>query len=115
MMYRLLAVPGAAVAAALVAVAPAHADDRGYYDYLQSTGALGPQPWAVYPYTEEPRMIYEGHRVCDGLRSGMSRDGMIHTFDYDTYRRPPPWAPYVNVSEAIVDAAQKELCPDTLG
>lgn len=109
-MRQSIAVSGAAVAAALMVASPVHADDQSYYNYLRSHGVP-----LIYPWSDEPRMIYEGNRVCEGLHNGISRDALLHTFDYDTFRRPPSWAPQVKVSDVVIDAAQNELCHDTLG
>jgi hypothetical protein len=81
------------VAAVLVA-APVRADDQSYLTYLEShhvnTLWLSPQD-----------KTSTGHMICSWLRGGMS---------------PGDIAQQIKVADGagIVDAAQHELCPDTL-
>lgn len=86
------------LAALALALAPvAHADDASYMDYLHSHG-WGPQA----PVEAMPGMMEKsGHAICGQLHSGM------HPEDVAASMRP---------NNAIaVEAAQHELCPDTLG
>ena len=82
--------------AAFLLVAPtAHADDQTYIDELNNHGVL-----AVAGPKQELKM---GHQICDYLHAG---NGTPNTDDFLPIQRP--WAPQ------IIDAAQHQLCPDTL-
>jgi uncharacterized protein DUF732 len=93
-MFRLTAVLSAPIAAALVGAAPAQCDANSYLDYLNSHGTF------VYPSNDATKVTY-GLRACDMLHAGMT---------------PEQVAAWPSPSDApgIIDAAQHELCPDTL-
>jgi hypothetical protein len=86
----------AACTAALVATAsPAHADGNSFVADLQAQNV---------PMVQGPdKAIAAGYMVCSGLRSGLSPDRAAKVFGMGNAFGP-----------AIVDAAQHELCPDTL-
>jgi len=91
-MIRLSALLGAAF---LLLAPQAHADDQSYIDELNAHGVL-----AVAGPQQEIKM---GHQVCDYLHTGKGRpaaDGFLPI--------QRPWA------NPIIDAAQHNLCPDTL-
>jgi hypothetical protein len=101
----------AGLATATVTV-PAHADDASYQDYLLQHGYGGAVGPAVSPngpkvgvpglFVDWPRTFADGHMLCDRLHSGAT----YHDLEAQ-YGAMPNWHP-------IVDAAQHELCPDTL-
>lgn len=98
MMWRLAAmalIPGTL----MMAVAPAHADDKSYLSYLESHG---------FKYQNSPGLITPagavkfGEIICQNLRRGRpARD----RFDKKIAD---------GISKVVVDAAQNEMCPDTL-
>ncbi|MGO9228080.1 MAG: DUF732 domain-containing protein [Bryobacteraceae bacterium] len=94
-MFRLIAMVSAAIAAAMVVAAPVHADDQSYLNYLQAHGANmtfpGPGQYVMF-----------GHMICTNLHNGADPLAGGSPIDRAT------WGP------AAVDAAQHELCPDTL-
>jgi hypothetical protein len=82
------------VAAVALAV-PAHADEQGYIDYLNSHGVPTPFRSAA---------LGEGYRLCAQIGAGMSPDDAIN----QSLGFQRLWSP------ATVYAAQHELCPNTL-
>lgn len=105
----------AAIAAVLVGLfgaGAAYADDASYQQYLLDHGygggvgpAVGPNgPKVSVPgmFVDWPKTIADGHMLCDRLRSGSSYAQLEGEFGHLPY-----WHP-------IIDAAQSELCPDTL-
>lgn len=84
------------VAAALMIAAPAHADDQSYLDVLHSNGWVPQSP----PEVMQDRQLRGGHMVCVELRGGMTKQDITQG-DGDF--------------GLLVEAAQHELCPDTLG
>jgi hypothetical protein len=91
-MMRTLIVSVAAVAVAVTVAAPARADDQSYLDRLAGANTL----WLT-----RQQKVGMGHEVCVMLRGGSSpADLASMARGYD--------------GAAIVDAAQHELCPDTL-
>lgn len=84
------------VSAAFLLVAPqAHADEPSYINELNAHGVFAP----VGPNQE----IKMGHAVCDSLRAGNPRPAANQFLMVQQ-----PWA------DPIIDAAQHQLCPDTL-
>jgi Protein of unknown function (DUF732) len=81
--------------AALTFAAPAHADEQGYIDYLNSHGVPTPFRSAA---------LGEGYRLCAQIGAGMSPDDAIN----QSLGFQRLWSP------ATVYAAQHELCPNTL-
>jgi hypothetical protein len=90
----------AAAAGTLAAAAPlagvAHADDASYLEVLHSNGCMPQSP----PEVMQDRQLRAGHTVCVELRGGMTKQDITQG-DGDF--------------ALLVDAAQHELCPDTLG
>lgn len=109
-----IAIAAAISAAVLVVPGTAHADDASYQQYLISHGyggsigpAVGPGgPMVPLPggmFVDWGRTYSDGHMLCDRLHSGASRADLAREYS---------WSPYFPL---IIDAAQHELCPDTLG
>lgn len=95
-MFRLLALLGVAVGAALIGAAPTHADGDSYIRYLDDHEIFVPGP-------NDGAKIGRGVEVCIELRKGMTPQQIIDAdpivfFDH----------------RGMIDAAQHELCPDTL-
>lgn len=96
-MRRIAAISVAAMFSALALAVPALADDASYMGYLRSHG-WGPQ----YPVEALPGMMERsGHTICGMLHAGWRPDDIVATM------RPN--------NGIAVEAAQHELCPDTLG
>jgi hypothetical protein len=93
-MFRSIAVLSPGIAAALIGAAPAHCDANSYLAYLASHGTR------VMAFDDATRVSY-GLHACEMLHAGMTADQVGSS---------------VSPSDArgIVDAAQHELCPDTL-
>jgi hypothetical protein len=93
-MFRSITVLSAAIAAVVIGAAPAHCDANSYLAYLNSHGTF------VMAYDDATKVSY-GLHACELLHSGMT---------------PEQIGSMVSPSDArgIVDAAQHELCPDTL-
>jgi hypothetical protein len=93
MMKQLLLAALAAVAVAVTVAAPVKADDQSFLNDLagKNTSILSP-----------PQLIGMGHSICDFLHGGkLTREDFIAMArGYD--------------GAAIFDAAQSEMCPDTL-
>jgi hypothetical protein len=111
MIRTTLATLAAIVVASTWLAAPAAADDQSYLDYLRDHGyglslgpAVGPNSpmvgTGIIPFPEQT--LADGHMLCDRLHSGAGFDELQNEFGSQPY-----WHP-------IIDAAQRELCPDTL-
>ena len=96
-MFRLIAVVSAAVAAALMVAAPAQADEQSFLNYLEAHG----QSTTAFPYSPG-KFVMVGHMICTNLHSGADPLAGASPIDRAT------WGPIG------VEAAQHELCPDTL-
>lgn len=92
MMYFKLVV--ATLAISIAAAAPTHADDQSFQDYL------GRNHIGTGPVTSP---IALGNFICVQIRGGMSPINATQM----------TWGPGLDMP-GIVDAAQHELCPDTL-
>jgi hypothetical protein len=106
------ALGGALAAAAVFAAAPAHADDASYRQYLLDHGyggGVGPAipggPMISAPglFVDWGKTLADGHMLCDRLHSGATYSDLERQYGSSPYFHP------------VVDAAQAELCPDTLG
>ncbi len=96
MMVRLIAISSAAIAAALVATTPASADADGYIRYLNDHNIF-------VPGINDAVRISRGSQVCTSLHNGMTPQQVIDA------------NPIVYFDlRGVIDAAQHELCPDTL-
>jgi hypothetical protein len=81
--------------AAVAFAIPAHADEQGFIDYLNSHGV---------PTTFRSATLGDGYKICAQIGAGMSPDDAINqSFGFQRL-----WSP------AVVYAAQHELCPNTL-
>lgn len=95
---RLTAVALAITTATAILSAPsARADDQGFLAYLEAHG----QSTTAYPYSPG-KFVMVGHMICTNLHAGAD-----------------PLAGASPIDRALwgavgVDAAQHELCPDTL-
>jgi Protein of unknown function (DUF732) len=94
---KVIAGLGAAAAAALIAAPTAHADANSYLAYLSAHG--------VQPnyFTNESNLVSGGLQACSKLHAGMSPEQAANMGILTGALGAP-----------IVDAAQHELCPDTL-
>jgi hypothetical protein len=92
-MYRNL-IPGTLLLTALLFASPVHADSASYLEYLRSHGTR------VVAWDDPTKVAY-GMQVCAMLHQGMTPAQIGSSFS-------PSDVP------GIVDAAQHELCPDTL-
>jgi Protein of unknown function (DUF732) len=83
--------------AALAIAAPAHADGDSYIRYLNDHGIF-------VPGINDAVRISRGAKVCTDLHNGMTPQQEIDA------------NPIVYFDlRGVIDAAQHELCPDTLG
>jgi len=98
MMWRLAAmtlIPGTVMFAAV----PAHADEKSYLNYLESHG---------FKYQNNPGLttpsgaVKFGEIICENLRRGRPAKDRFGKKVAD------------GISKVVVDAAQHELCPETL-
>lgn len=98
MMWRLAAMTLIPVTL-MFAEAPAQADDKSYLSYLESHG---------FKYQNSPGLstpagaVQFGGYICQNLRRGRPARDRFGTKVAD------------GISKVVVDAAQKEMCPDTL-
>ncbi|MEO6792663.1 MAG: DUF732 domain-containing protein [Mycobacterium sp.] len=95
-------------ATALLGIAPAYADDASYLAALDAHG--------VYRSGPPNARLSAGHRFCSELRSGESPEQVAASFP----RRPSFGGPSMvddlqSNLRPVIDIAQHELCPDTLG
>ena len=97
MLFRATFVAAAIVTAAIGSASPAQADDQSYLNYLESHG----QSTTAFPYSPG-KFIMVGHMICDNLHHGADPLAGASPIDRAT------WGP------VGVEAAQHELCPDTL-
>lgn len=88
-------------AIALLAAAPASADPDG--DYL---ALLSGQPGYLGGAVNNAVYVNTGHRACDALHGGASREDTIAQIT------TPPWITTYQ-AHIITDAAQTAICPDT--
>jgi len=85
------------ISAALATAAPAHADGDSYIRYLNDHGTF-------VPGINDAVRISRGSQVCTSLHNGMTPQQIIDS------------NPIVYFDlRGVIDAAQHELCPDTLG
>ena len=83
------------MAVSLALAAPAHADDQSFLAYFQAHGPATPYAPA--------KLITGGHMICTNLHNGADPMEGVGA----------PWF-LAGFGPAIVDAAQHELCPETL-
>jgi Protein of unknown function (DUF732) len=96
---RIAIIPALAMCtAALIATAsPAHADDQSFLNYLEAHG----QSTTAWPYSPG-KFVMVGHMICTNLHSGADPLAGASPIDRATW------------GQIGVEAAQHELCPDTL-
>lgn len=93
-----LAAVVAALAVAATPPAPAHADDQGFLDYLESHG------FQYTPSVDTPaKAVQFGRNICASLHLGGSAGPQT------------TWKTAGSATGILLDAAQQQLCPDTLG
>jgi hypothetical protein len=85
------------IPAALATGAPALADGDSYLRYLNDHGIFVPGPNDAY-------RIGSGAKVCTQLHNGMTAQQIVDSKGYVHFD-----------VRGVIDAAQHELCPDTLG
>jgi Protein of unknown function (DUF732) len=85
------------IATPFVLAAPAHADDQSFLNYLEAHG----QSTTAWPYSPG-KFVMVGQMICTNLHSGADPLAGASPIDRAT------WGPIG------VEAAQHELCPDTL-
>ena len=89
---------GAAAAGLLLGTAgAASADDQSMVEHARANGV--PNNWLI----PDLGLIQMGHAICDLLHGGTPIESIQYTGYTGLFR------------DQIVDAAQHELCPDTLG
>ncbi|MBS9535533.1 DUF732 domain-containing protein [Mycobacterium sp. M1] len=92
----------------LLGSATAHADDASYLAALDAQGVFRSGP--------PNARLSAGHRFCNELRSGATPDQVANAY----VRRPSFGGPSmvddltVNLRQ-VIDIAQHEICPETLG
>ncbi len=95
MLFRSAFIAAITILIGAIVAAPAHADDQASIADLNARGV----PQLIPPARE----IGGGYQVCGMMRNGMSPEVAAQQFGMLNQ-----WGP------AIVDAAQHDLCPDTL-
>lgn len=83
-----------AAAVLVLSCGVAHADDQSYLQYLNDHGTR------VMAFNDATRIAY-GYQACGEMRNGMSIDAIAGSSP-------------VSDGRGIAEAAQHELCPDTL-
>ena len=92
----------------LLGSATAHADDASYIAALDANGVFRSGP--------PNARLSAGHRFCDQLRSGATPDQIVATFPYRPSFGGPSMVDDLQTSlRPVINIAQHELCPDTLG
>jgi Protein of unknown function (DUF732) len=99
-MIKLSTIGAAVAVAALLSSASAHADPNSYVDYLRSHGQLVPGGF-------EGTTLAFGNMMCSQLRNGIPHDQVLAGFQGGIGMK-------VGDPAIGMDAAQHELCPDTL-
>jgi Protein of unknown function (DUF732) len=95
-MFRLVALMSVAVGVALMGAGPADADGASYIQYLNDHNIF-------VPGINDAVRISRGSQVCTSLHNGMTPQQIIDA------------NPIVYFDlRGVIDAAQHELCPDTL-
>lgn len=89
------AVAASVAAVALVTAGPSRADSDSYLQYLRDHGQT------VLPFMEGS-WLTSGRMVCSELKEGLPREEILRQFTFGSDG---------NVG---IDAAQHELCPETL-
>jgi hypothetical protein len=93
-MIRSFAALSAGISAALIAAAPAHSDANSYLAYLANHGTFA---------GGQAKALNAGFYACDALHAGQTPDQILSGVHFTM----------MDV-RGVIDAAQHELCPDTL-
>lgn len=88
----------AAVTGGLFGASPAHADDQAYI--ARANGLL----WV---HQSPQTTLANGYSLCRRMRDGDSPQQVVDQMSHVGWGMYMPW-------RELVDAAQQELCPDTL-
>lgn len=83
--------------------APAHADSRSFLDRVHANGL--PDRYGFFGNMGDSETLMIGNMTCDGIRAGIPPDQAMPKSTWDTAGLRP----------MLIEAAQHELCPDTLG
>ena len=94
---QLLTIVAAIAAAGIGLASPAHADDQSFLNYLEAHG----QSTTAFPYSPG-KFVMIGQMICTNLHSGADPLAGASPIDRATW------------GSIGVEAAQHELCPDTL-
>ena len=96
-------------ALALLGSATAHADDASYIAALDAAGVFRSGP--------PNARLSAGHRFCSQLRNGETPDQIVAAFPRAGPRSAARrWSTTCRVNpRPVIDIAQHELCPETLG
>ena len=95
---------GLVVAASAIALAPcANADDNSFLANLAQHGIFTARDPAV--------LVALGQAICTDLAKGVSTRDEVNRFE----AKELPTSPTPQASQAFVDAAHQELCPDAPG
>ncbi|MFV8241186.1 DUF732 domain-containing protein [Mycolicibacterium peregrinum] len=100
----------AAVAATLLTVVTpvgtAHASEASYLERLRVDYGFAPDT--------EKNALKTGHFFCDLMHDGTPRETVVGLFKAYNDQQPPERQVTPEEMNDLVDAAQLELCPDTL-
>ncbi|ULP48023.2 DUF732 domain-containing protein [Mycolicibacter virginiensis] len=80
----------------------AQADDRSFLDLVHANGL--PDRYGFFGNVGDSETLMLGHMTCDGIRAGIPADQAMPQLTWDTEHLRP----------MLIDASQRELCPDTL-
>jgi hypothetical protein len=98
---RTVATLSAAVAAVSTFASPvAHADGASFLAALRAQGLSNP------PLIGDSGLVMYGHRACEALEAGQPAQDVANLFTLNWVISPHKYE--------FVDAAQHELCPETL-
>lgn len=100
MMGRLASVTAVALGLLLGSVGVAQADDRSFLDYIHASGVPSEYPLGA----GDASNLMAGDMICRMLRTGHSAAELPFLGFAQEQFKPQ-----------LVDGAQRELCPDTLG
>lgn len=109
MLKRAVVAAGLTTLAPLLAVpAPAHADDASYLAALDAHG--------VFRSGTPGARLSAGNKFCAELRSGATPDQIAAQYrSLPTFGAPSMIDDLRGSLHPVIDIAQHELCPDTLG
>jgi hypothetical protein len=100
------------ITTSLIALAPAaRADQQDYHDYLQSHG-VPPAPTSQWEHFDAA-----GRFMCTEMRNGMTPEQIVsqYTGGYNSHYINPYDGGFIRpYAQMVVDAAQYNMCPDTI-